>query len=281
MTKYQALAITTRYWKPKTDYLSQVAKALEGKIEDGDFVIVSEKALSTAEGNMIDESKIKPSLNARFIAAFWMRLVWGYILGVICHFGQRLINRLRNYPLDSGSKHKQVILELAGLFQALMFGSEGAIDGSNLPYAYVSLPLDKPEKQAEQIYQHIKQVFKKNVCIIIVDTDKTYRFRNFFFTPRPKPLKGITSLGGVLAYVAGRFFVLKRNSTPLAVAGFILDASEALKISNIADKVRGPGCGGTVWDMAARFKVQVNMVNYDMLSSVKHKPIVIVRKART
>ena len=70
-------------------------------------------------------------------------------------FWARLLVRLRNYPLESGSRHKQLALEQAGVLQALMFGSEGGIDGSNLPYAYVSLPLKTPmqwQKKSEARY---------------------------------------------------------------------------------------------------------------------------------
>ena len=278
MTKYYALALTTSYWKPGDNYTNKVIDALEGKIENGDFVVVSEKAVSTALGNIIDESLVKPGLNASFMARFWMRWVWGYPLGISSHFGPRLLRRLRDYPLDSGGRHKQVALQHAGLLQALMFGSEGGIDGSNLPYSYVSLPLNNAAELAEEIQKQVLLKLQKNVCLIVADTDKTYRFRNFFFTPRPKPLKGIHSFGGTITYTVGRMLKLKKSSTPLAVAGCKLQASEALTITNIADKARGPGSGATVWDMAARFKVDVNGVSWEMLSKIRHKPLVIVRK---
>ena len=159
-----------------------------------------------------------------------------------------------------------------------MFGSEGGIDGSNLPYSYVSLPLNNPYQLAEEIRQEIWLKLKKNVSVIIVDTDKTYSVRTFHFTPRPRPMKGIHSFGGITAYIIGRMFKLRKRSTPLADAGRRLQASETLKIANIADRARGPGSGATVWDMAARFKVAVNGVSWEMLSKIKHKPIVIVRK---
>ncbi len=278
MTKYSALAITTNYWKPRSNYTDKILCSLEGKVEDGDFVVVSEKAISTALGNMVDESTIKPSLTARVLARFWMRFVWGYPLGVLCGFGLRLLKRLRKYPLESGSCHKQVALQYAGFWQALMFGSEGGIDGSNLPYSYVSLPLNNADELAQEIRDQLWQRLRKNVCVIIADTDKTYKFRNFFFTPRPKPLKGIHSLGSSTTYVIGRILKLKKSSTPLTTAGCNLGAGEALKITNIADKARGPGSGATVWDMAARFQVDVNGVSWDMLAAIRHKPIVIVRK---
>src|SRR3972149_1764433 len=124
MVKYYALAITTKYWTPREDYVDEIIKALGKRVDDGDFVVVSEKALSTALNNIIDESHVRPSLNAKLISRVWMRFVWGYFLGVMCHFGQRLLQRLREYPLDAGSRHKQVALQHAGLYQPLMSRSD-------------------------------------------------------------------------------------------------------------------------------------------------------------
>lgn len=278
MTKYYALPVTTEYWRPGENYLNGVLDAVEKRVAHGDFIVVSEKALSTAMGNIIDERYTRASFNAKMISRLWMRIVWGYFLGVLCRFGPRLRRRLREYPFEVGSRHKQLALQQAGLLQALMWGSEGGIDGSNLPFSYVSLPLSKPYSMAELIHNQIWLKLKKKVFVIIVDTDKTYAFRNFFFTPHPKPMMGIHSLGGVVAYVTGRLFKFRKRPTPLAVAGGRLHAKEALKIANIADRARGPGSGATVWDMAARFNVSETGISWDMLSKVKHKPIVILRK---
>ena len=87
MTKYYALAIATSYWKPNDNYIDKIVGALGDKIQNGDFVVVSEKAISTALGNMVDESTVKPSWSARVMAGFWMRIVWGYPLGILCGFG--------------------------------------------------------------------------------------------------------------------------------------------------------------------------------------------------
>ena len=151
MTRYHALALTTAYWKPKTDYLVAIAEAIKKKVKDGDYVVVSEKAISTARGNVVDESKVKPSGTAKLLATIWMPIIWGYFLGILSRFGQRLLERIRSYPPENGSRHKQVTLEFAGLPQALMFGSEGGIDGSNLPYSLVSLPLQDSQAEAEAI----------------------------------------------------------------------------------------------------------------------------------
>jgi F420-0:gamma-glutamyl ligase-like protein len=278
MIKYTALAIATDYWKPNSNYNDKIINAIESKVKDGDFVVVSEKAISTALDHMVDESIVKPGLTAKVLVRIWMRLVWGYLLGILVGFGPRLLMRLRNYPLESGSRHKQVALQYAGFWQALMFGSEGGIDGSNLPFSYVSLPLKNAEEIAQKIQNHIQQKLKKNVCVIIADTDKTYKFHSFFFTPRPNPIGGIHSLGASTTFILGRILKFKKSSTPLTTAGCDLLASEALKITNIADRARGPGSGATVWDMAARFHVEVNDVTWEMLEAIRHKPIVIVRR---
>ena len=280
MSRYKVLTITTKYWETGENYLEEIIKSIKGKIADGDFTVLSEKAISTASNNIVDENGVRPSLSAKLIAKYWMRIVWGYFLGPLCHFQERLLQRLCDYPFEVGSRHKQVALQYAGLLQALMFGSEGGIDGSNLAYSYVSLPLKNADELAQKIRKQIWSTLRKKVFVIIVDTDKTYSFRNFHFTPRPKPIKGIHSLGGFISYVIGRMFKLKRNATPIAVAGCQISAEKALEIAEVANRARGFGAGRTVWDMAEKFKVELTEVSWEMLETVKHKPIVIVRSKR-
>ena len=280
MSRYKVLAITTKYWRTGENYLEQIIESIKGKIADGDFIVVSEKAISTASNNIVDENGVRPSLSAKLIAKYWMRIVWGYFLGPLCHFQERLLQRLREYPFETGSRHKQVALQYAGLLQELMFGSEGGIDGSNLAYSYVSLPLKNADELAQKIRKQIWSTLRKKVFVIIADTDKTYSFRSFHFTPRPKPIKGIHSLGGFISYVIGRMLRLKRRATPIAVAGCQISAEKALEIGEVANRARGFGAGRTVWDMAEKFKVELTEVSWEMLETVKHKPIVIVRSKR-
>jgi len=280
MAKYKLLVISTKYWRPKENYLVEIIKNVEGKIVDGDFLVISEKAISTASNNIVDENCINPSLSAKFIAKYWMRIIWGYFLGPLCHFQGKLLQNLREYPSDVGSHHKQVAIWQSGLMQALMFGSEGGIDGSNLPYSYVSLPLNDAPEIAEKIREEIWLHLRKKVFVFIVDTDKTYSFKNFHFTPRPKPIRGIHSFGGFVTYVIGRIFRLKKRATPIALAGCKLSAEKVLEIADVANRARGFGAGRTVWSMAERFRVKLNEVSWEMLETVKHKPIVIVRSKR-
>jgi F420-0:gamma-glutamyl ligase-like protein len=279
MVRYKALAVATKYWRPGENYLEEIIKSVKGKVSDRDFVVISEKAISTAANNIVDENNVKASLSAKLIAKYWMRIIWRYVLGPLCHFREKLVRYLSEYPVEMGSRHKQVALQYAGLLQALMFGSEGGIDGSNLAYAYVGLPLDNVNWIADKIRRRIRQRLGKKVSVMIADTDKTYSFGNFHFTPRPKPMKNIHSFGGFISYTIGRMFKLKRHPTPVAVSGCKVSVEEALKVANIANRVRGFGAGKTVWDMAEKFKAELTGVSWEMLETVRHKPLVIVRES--
>lgn len=278
--RYKAEAIETGYWMPSDDYLEIIAKALEGRIGNGDILAVSEKALSTAKGRIIDESQVKPGILAKFLARFWIRIVWGYFLGPICRLKNVNVRRLRNYPLKEGSAHKQVALWHASFLQALLWGSEGGIDASNLPYSYVSLPLDDPEETAEEIRQYLSDRLKKRIAVIIADTDKTYSSGGLHITHRPRPLKGIHSFFGVAGYVIGRASRMRRRSTPLAIAGSRIDVGLALDLAEASHKRRGSGAGLTVWDMAETFGVGITGVTWAMLRSLRHNPIVILRREK-
>lgn len=78
MANYRALAITTKYWKPGQNYLYEITEALGERVNDGDFVVVSEKALSTALNNIVDESSVEAGFAAKVISRVWMRTAWGY-----------------------------------------------------------------------------------------------------------------------------------------------------------------------------------------------------------
>jgi F420-0:gamma-glutamyl ligase-like protein len=133
---------------------------------------------------------------------------------------------------------------------------------------------------AEEIRRQIWAASRKRVMVMIVDTDKTYSFRNFHFTPRPNPFRGIHAFGGFVAYVVGRAFKLEKRATPLAVAGGFMSPEQALTVAEVSNRARGFGAGRTVWDMAETFKVSLSDVSWEMLETVRHKPIVIVRKKR-
>lgn len=276
--RFKVKAVPTDYWMPGDNYLDRIVNAVKHEIFDGDIIVISEKAISVAEGLIINEGEFKPGLLAYFIARFWMRLIWGYLLGKVCHLKMKNIARLRSYPLKEGAAHKEVALRYAGFLNSLMWGSEGGIDGSNLPYAYVSLPLPDPRGVAWRIRKYVWDKLGKKVAVMIVDTDKTYSLGSFHFTHRPNALEGIHNFLGFVAYVLGRALRLKRRSTPLALAGIRMSVDLALDVAEMANRARGSGAGYTVWDMAERFGAGLTGVTWKMLRRLKHKPIVIVRR---
>ncbi|UCH32222.1 MAG: coenzyme F420-0:L-glutamate ligase [Candidatus Bathyarchaeota archaeon] len=277
MSHYKFLAIKSKFWKPKEDYIAKIVTALKDKVQDGDFIVISEKAISTATGNIYDESKILPNRTARFLAKYWMRYFWPYVLGPLCHLRGKTIQHLRNYPIEEGSAHKQVALQRVGLLQALRHASEGGIDATNLPYSYVSLPLKHPLQVAKRIRESIRTMLRKEVVVMIVDTDKTYTWKCFHFSSRSKAIDGIRSFGGFIAYLIGRSFKLEKRATPLVILGTNISVEETLEIAEMANRARGHGMGRTIWDIAAAFNVKPTGVSWKMLEAAEHKPIVIIR----
>ena len=234
--------------------------------------------MSVATGRLVDENRANPGLFARALARIWVRIVWGRLLGRLCHLNEKTIRRLKQYPSPYGEAHKETVLGYASLWDALLFYSEGGIDVTNLPYSLASLPLVDPTNVAEKVRREIMRVSGKQVTVMIVDTDKTYSRHGIHMTPRPNAIRGIIPLG-IVAIFLGRGFRWMARATPLAVQGGAkeLSVEEALTLADFADKARGYGAGRTVWDMSKRFNVGLGSVTWEMLDRVHHYPIVLVR----
>jgi F420-0:gamma-glutamyl ligase-like protein len=274
--KITAIKVKTRYWPPGTDHVYEIVEAVKEVLQDGDIVTISEKAISTAMGNLIDESQVKPGRIAKLIASFWMRRLWGGPLGKLAYLREHTKDRLKNYPYNEGAAHKQVTLKHVGLLQALRHYSEGGIDASNLPYSYVCLPLEDPKRIADSIHSAL-QATGKRLSTIIVDGDTTYSKRNLHVAPRRVSITGIIHTGGFLTFLLGRKLDFTARSTPLAESGTIRNPDFILTLANVAHRVRGHGAGRTVWDMARRLGVGLTDVTWEMLRLVDHYPIVILR----
>jgi F420-0:gamma-glutamyl ligase-like protein len=275
--KYKTITMKTKYWMPGENYLRHILEFVEKHAKDNDFLAISEKAISISLGRIIDEAKIQPGLSARFLARFWMRVIWGYLLGPLARINQINLERLRNYPIKEGANHKQTILSYAGPIYALKNFSEGGIDGSNLPYEYVSLPLEDPNLIAKEIYTFLKEKIGINLVVIIIDSDKSFSFKGLHLTSRPTSLRKILNIGP-LAYLLGRLLKLRARSTPIAASSDYLSPEISLRISAIANKAIKSEAGRTVWDMSRYFNVGITEVSWEMLESLTHRPIVIVRR---
>jgi len=276
--KLKAIRVRTRYWRPGTDHIREIVAAVSGLVEDGDIVTVSEKAISTASGRLIDESRVRAGRLAKILAGVWMRRIWGGPLGRITKLREVTVERLRGFPRAAGSAHKQVAIRCVGLLQALRHYSEGGIDASNLPYSLVSLPLREAAEEAERIREILEAETGRKMSVMIVDGDTTYSWRNLHLAPRRVGVPGLVHLGGFLTFVVGRMLCFRARSTPLALSGEPLNPDWALTLANVAHRVRGHGAGRTVWDMSESLGASLTGVTWEMLDGVEHAPIVILRK---
>ena len=270
------LPVRTRFWRPGTNPTGEIVQSLPKILRNGDFVVVSEKAICTAAGSIFDESYVNPCSLSRFLARIWMRIVWGYFLGPLTRLNYRNIQRIRDYPLEEGAAHKHVALRNAGFCQSLKHWSEGGIDTTNLPYRLSSLPLKEATQVASRIRGEIAASLGCSTNVVIADSDKTFSFRNFHFSTRKSKVPGIHNLG-TMGFILGRFFRCKPRSTPIAYAGREVGSDLLLNVAALANKTRGCGAGRTVWDMAEAFDSSPTEVTWEMLDAVPHFPIVVVR----
>lgn len=274
--RVKVIVFKTRLWRPGTDYLNLITRRVRTRIRNKDLLIISEKPLSTALGYLYDEASIDPGLLAYLIAGFWIKIVWGRILGPFTEMNIKNLERLRSYPVIEGARHKELVIRLKGLNAALKPWSEGGLDVTNLPYSYCAAPLPDPRDTADEIQRFLKQRLKIEAAISIIDSDKTYLFRNIGLSSRDSTVPGIVNLG-FLSFILGRKFKLKAYATPVAYNGDPISLKRLLRISLLADRAMGSGAGSTVWDMAETFGTEITEVTWDMLSKIPHYPIAIVR----
>ena len=278
MVKFKT--IKSPYWRPNTKYCKIIADLIKPVIRDGDIVVISEKAVAIAKNRLVNEDEVSPGVSAQFLATFWSRIIWGWFLGYVCRFKASSMRRLRYYPRQKGSHHKQTVLMYCGLIHALHYGSEGGIDLNNVPYALACFPLDEPGNDAKAILDHVQTVSMRRITVIISDTDSTFSWKNFHVTSRAHAVKGIISLNNPLAFIIGRFVKLQQRATPLASVGQKISVDDALRFAEIAHRARGQGAGRTVWDSAKTFGVELSDITWDLLASIKHFPIVVIRRTK-
>lgn len=278
MVKYKA--IQSPYWKPGTNYCEVIVDLVKPIVRDGDIIVISEKAVAIAKNRLVNENSVTPGISARLLVTIWTRIIWGRFLSYMCRFKAPTMRRLRQYPILKGRYHKQTVLMHRGLIHALHYGSEGGIDLNNIPYDLACVPLDEPINDARAILNHVQAISKKQLTVIISDTDSTFSWKNIHFTSRSHAIKGIIALNNPLAFIIGRFARLKQRATPLSLVGKKISVDDALRFAEIAHRVRGHGAGRTVWDSAKKFGVELSNITWDLLASINHFPIVVIRRTK-
>ena len=275
--KIKTLTLRCRYWRPGTDYASMISQRVKHHLKEGDIIAVSEKAISTASGNIVDEALIKPGSLAKFLSGFWTRRLWGGPLGRILGLKEQTLQNLRGYPEFEGAAHKQLALAEAGFLQSLRHYSEGGIDASNLPYTYVSLPLSNPSRNASMIREQIQRDHDVKETVMIMDGDTTYSWRNLHLAPRKVESPGLIHFGGVATFIIGRLLGFKARQTPIAIEGEPVNPDRALWYARLFHRQCGGGAGRTAWSMSEKMATSLTGVTWEMLESVEHYPVTLIR----
>ncbi|MBE6509544.1 MAG: gamma-glutamyl ligase [Methanobrevibacter sp.] len=270
---YIVIPIETGYIKPNENLNSIIEPAKE-LMKDNDYLVIAETPISISQGRLIDESKYKPSLTAKFLTVVWSKYLWGYVLGPLLKIKKRTIKNLRKLPKETEA-HKEVVLQLYGLKHALKPASEAGIDLSNAPGTYVSLLPENPEKVAKEI----KKEIGKEVKVMIIDTDATYMKNGKYFTGLPIAIEGIDADNGFFGYLKGQMSE-NMGSTPLGCSEEI-DVETALKIANIAEDYQKSleTEMKTIHSVKAVLGTEIDEVTIEDLDSITHTPAVIIRKS--
>lgn len=269
---YIVIPIETGYIKPNENLNSIINPAKE-IMEDGDYLVIAETPVSVSQGRLVDESRYSPSLKAKFLTTVWSKYLWGYVFGPILGIKKRTIKNLRRLPKETYA-HKEVVLQLYGLKHALKPASEAGIDLSNAPGSCVSLLPENPQKVAKQL----KAEIGKNVCVMIIDTDATYKKNEKYFTGLPIAIDGIKANKGVIGYVKGQLGE-NMGSTPLGCSENI-SVEEGLKIANIAEDYQKSLATemSTIHSVKSVLGTDESSVTIEALDSITHTPAVIIRK---
>lgn len=274
---YQVIPIETHYIKPNESIDFMIDKVCE-LCEEGDYLVIAETPISVSQGRLVDEADYTPSFKAKFLATYWSKYLWGYVLGPALGIKERTIKNLRRLPEES-KRHKEVILDLYGWKHALKPASEAGVDLSNSPGTYVSLLPENPEKVAEEINASIKEKKSRDVTVLIIDTDATYKRGDRYFTGLPIAIPGIESNKGVFGYTLGQ---LSENvgSTPLGCSREIT-VEEGIEIANVAEDYQN----SLSTAMATIHSVKevlnednTSEVSVEALDSITHTPAVLIRK---
>lgn len=269
---YIVIPIETGYIKPNENLNSIINPAKE-IMEDGDYLVIAETPVSVSQGRLVDESRYSPSLKAKFLTTVWSKYLWGYVFGPLLGIKKRTIKNLRRLPKETYA-HKEVVLQLYGLKHALKPASEAGIDLSNAPGSCVSLLPENPQKVAKQL----KAEIGKNVCVMIIDTDATYKKNGKYFTGLPIAIDGIEANEGVIGYVKGQLGE-NMGSTPLGCSENI-SVEEGLKIANIAEDYQKSLATemSTIHSVKSVLGTDESSVTIEALDSITHTPAVIIRK---
>lgn len=271
-----------RYWFPGTDVAREIINFYGNKIENGDTIIISDKALSIALGNIYDESVVDVDPMTIAMTFLTSRILWGRLLKTL-FINIDTIRLMNEVPIELLAKHKKLALSIGGLRHFLKPVSEAGIDTVNLPYYYVSIPLIKNiDRIVNEIRRSVEEKLSVNINVLVIDTDRCFvpkNARSIALSTRPSSVRGVIDLG-VIAYILGKAFrdFFERFPTPTAYSGIELDLYTLLRLARIAERFRSHGAGRNIIEMTRVLNVEhFKSITWTSLRKVKHYPIIVLR----
>ncbi|MHC1570682.1 MAG: coenzyme F420-0:L-glutamate ligase [Methermicoccaceae archaeon] len=154
--RVEIIAVRTRVIEPHDDVLDVLDEALEREgieLEDGDVLVVSESALSTALGGVVRLSDVKAGHEACELGRTYS--VRPEVMQLIIEHSESIIGGIEGYVL--------------ALRDGFLCPNAG-IDTSNAPEGCVVLPLSEPNVQAGEIRLGIRAGYGVDVGVVVSDS---------------------------------------------------------------------------------------------------------------
>lgn len=179
------------------------------KLQDGDILVISQKAVSKQEGRVVKLDFVIPSLLAVGIASEYNKD--SRIVETILSESKRIV-RMENEIL---------IVETNNGFICANAG----IDESNIEHGYATLLPQDPDASANRLRKEVSQKSKKNIAVIISDT-----FGRPFRNGQTDCAIGISGINPILDYAGTKDkFDRTMRVTAIAIADELCSAAELVK----------------------------------------------------
>lgn len=198
------------------------------ELEDGDVVVVSQKAVSKQEGRLVDLGTVEPSLLARGIASQYGKDP--RVVELVLSESRRIV-RMGAGIIISETRHGLVC-------------ANAGVDESNVPPGLASLLPEDPDASAGRLRREILERSGRRVAVIVSDT-----FGRPFRTGQTDCAIGVSGTAPLLGYSGRRdSFGREMRVTEIAVCDEAAAAAELVMLKSSGCPfavVRGLCPGGT------------------------------------
>lgn len=192
---------------PKDDLSGLISK--NSKLQDGDIIVISQKAVSKQEGRVVELDTVIPSLLAVGIASEYNKDP--KIMEIILSESNRIV-RMEN---------EIIIVETKNGFICANAG----VDESNVEQGYATLLPKNPDESAIRLRNEISKNSKKNITVLISDT-----FGRPFRNGQTDCAIGVSGMSSILDYAGTKDkYGRTMRVTAIAIVDELCAAAELIK----------------------------------------------------